>query len=170
MAVHTSPLALYQTQVARFTRLGMTMLEGHSDIASGGLDDWKKLTAGGVGPQGHARVKWLRDAGHPFARSGGLKRGIAKSRRKKAGMSAVPNLPIGRISGRLHRTLSKRPAHGGIQSFDVGTTQATGGAMHVLRRDHPKMVDRGFFMVEKRNWRARNKAFQDVFVRRQRQP
>lgn len=181
MARHTSPLALYHTQVKRFAHLGMDMRRGHHDMALGGLDDWKNLTAGGVGPQGWQRTKWLRQSGHPYARGqvansvalGGthLRRSMSPKQAARAGMSRVPLLPIGKISGRLHRTIAIRNAPGGVQSFDVGTTPQTGkSAWAIVPGGTSKTVFRPMYDQVNKRWRARNKAFFDHFIKKQRQP
>lgn len=164
-------------QMRRFAAMNATAVKGHRDIAQQGFNDHKQLTAGGDGPQGPTRKAWLRKKGHPFGRGPsalqrtptGLKRGIPRGK--------VRSLPIGRISNRLHTGLSMSSMGGGKQSFGV-RSRAPYTKYILSPHGTPAMVGRGFggelgktgprTGETVRRWRARNKAFVQFFIRKQR--
>lgn len=175
----TKPLDLMKHQMKRFAAMNMNAKTGHADIARQGYMDARELTRGADGPMGSARKRWLRKMGHPFGRGpsaaaskpGGLKRGIPRAR------GQVRNLPIGQISNRLHTGFSLKRETGGTQSF--GLRSSAPHAQYILSPyGTKKMVGRGFGGILGksgpktgeivRRWRARNMAFVQHFIRKQR--
>lgn len=179
MGRFSSPLALYDAQSSRFRRLGMDMRRGHEDIARAGLGDMIELTGGRVSQ------KTLRRLGHPYARgqsrSGSIsaanavgrytrRRGSSRAKNARAGLTGgAPLLPVNRQSGRLQGSMRLRRVSGGVQSFRVGPTRAAGKSLYgIIPGGTGRVVARGFWIEVKKRWRARNKAFIDEFVRKQR--
>ena len=150
--------------------MGQNMKRGHEDIAREGEKDFRDLTKGTIS------TKQLRAMGHPFGRGltssastpAGLMRGNKKAK-LNAGRRLVNPLPINRQTGRLQLGIFRRRVQGGIQSFIVGSNAPYEGFI-LSPSGTKRMVGRGMFQKVKMNWRARNKAFVDVFVRNQRKP
>ena len=182
MRVHHSATALYDAQLKRFATMGMTMREGHRDIAHKCFGRMSHYTRGGISQ------KTLNRLGNPFGRGAsaaertptGLMRGADPAKAKKhTGRVKIPLLPINRQSGKLRQGMYLRKTFfpGALQAFALGSDVKY--AKYIL---HPagtkKMVGRGIWggkmlgqskagAIEK-DWRQYNRAFKDYFIRRQR--
>ena len=163
MATHTSALSLYNAQLARFAQVKVGAKTMHAHMVAACFDDARDLTAGGNGPQGRPRKKWLR-RNRPFARN--MARVNLAAYRN--GPGKVSPLPIGVISSRLYRSWSlhriqkqtgqeyhmrNSAAYARFILFDSGTR---------------KMLGRGFQSETRKRFRARNKALLDTIRIRQR--
>ncbi len=172
-------MALYQSQKARFEKMGVDMRRMHGIMVRDTFDDAQRYTSGGV------RTSELRRLGHPFGRGraagtagrGGLKRG-------SKGKTKIASLPINYQSGRLRRSWSLKltKGSGGAQTYILGNNAPY--AKYILNPSGTrKMVGRGlwghsaFTKMESgtmgllaRRARARNKAIIDEMRRRNRRP
>jgi hypothetical protein len=181
---HRSAFALYEKQVKAFEQAQGGAVQAWEMLPEGAEDDARQNLSGGI------TSATLRTLGHPFARLGGAaerydprnparaqsRRGVGKdtaaqrSFRKTVG--SMPLLPINRQSGRLLDSLERQDtkAPGALASQRVGFDRArAGNSLYVLSPEGTtRMVARGFWSAIKKNWRARNRAFRDVFVRVQR--
>jgi len=169
----TKGIDLYEHQVKRFTATLKNMRDGHVELVREGLADGKELTKAS-GATGAERKKLLRRLGHPFGRgtssatstATGKLRGTTRARAARNGIKGqLPLLPIGTMSGRLHKSIgSKSITRGrGIQRFDVGPIHSPGPGLFRLRpQGTSKMVGSPYFSEVKRRWRPRNKALIDV--------
>ena len=150
----------------------MDRAAGHRDLAVKGLADAKDLTnAGDV--MGKERIKALRKAGHPFGRGANSGASTATGRLRNGGgiRGAWPFLPLGIISGKLHNTVRmSNESSRGRQSFGVGPRNVP-YAIYIMgtakKQGTSKMVARGYPNEIRRRWRARNKAFSDVYNQKQ---
>jgi hypothetical protein len=159
MATHTSALALYKAQKARFDGTMLTARQMHAEIAKQGFKDSKDLTRGGVGPNGIGRKRWLREMGHPRGR-GFVVQGKQRNR--------IRPLPVGMITGDLYNSmrLTSRISPKG-QEFGIRNTAPY--AKYILRDvGTRKMVGPGFQKEVQKRWRARNRALMEVVRARQR--
>jgi hypothetical protein len=162
---YSKGLDLFYAQRARFAKLGLTMKQGHEDLAEKGRQDWMDLTSGQ--PAGKARARLLRQMGHPFGRTSG---GKGRSRMPRKGR--LPFLPIGIMSGRLRRAIRRTRAWvaGAVQAFAVEAKGVPYAAYILGDAGTRKMVGRGFQREIVKRWKARNKAFLDTFSDRQKKP
>lgn len=152
MPTFTSALQLYNHQKAMFARRSQTVRQMHGDVARGGWQDARDATAGAA-PSGRARKRWLRKH-RPFAR-------LNLSLRGKGGR--VNALPIGAITGRLHRSMRLTRRSETVYELRAGTPYAK----YILDdRGTRKMVGRGFQKMLRTRHKARNKAFVDTVKNR----
>lgn len=169
MGTFSKPLDLYRHQLKRFQTMQRDMVKAHVEIAKGGKQDLVDVTGGGI------KAETLRKMGHPYGR------GASAAKRKATGLKRsgrAPLLPINVQSGQLRAMIFMRKV--GATSYDVGS-----GAKHGRYILHPagtkKMVGRGVMsgrnigfngpaMFLEKRFKARDKAFKDAFIRKQRRP
>ena len=177
MGTFTKPIDLYNHQKRRFEKVILTATGAMEDMAKAGAGDFKEFTSGSI-----TSAK-LRQMGHPYGRGSsaatrtatGLMRGAKSARAKKIiGRSQVPLLPINRQSGQLQDGIFVRRAK--KRSWDVVSSSKhqyvlwPAGTGKMVGRGLLGGRDKGFKnagVLEKR-FRARNKAFVDVFMKMQR--
>lgn len=162
MAKFVSALDLYKAQKVRFEKQVGTAADLHREMVLQLYRAGKKQLGGT--PQGPARVKALREAGHPYART------RARTGRKRGGGGVTfKQLPIGVISNRLRASYSVQglPSSRGGNTMIVGFFRP-GPSINVLTPGGTrKMVDRGWWQAARKTWRPLNKALIDELRRRQ---
>jgi hypothetical protein len=165
MGRYSKGLDLYDAQRKRFAHNKATMLSGHEDLAKEGLKDWLELTGGQ--PTGKARLKLLRQIGHPFGRTS---KPAGRNRMPRKGR--LPFLPIGIVSGRLRRAIRKTRAwvSGAVQAFAVSAEGVPYAKFILGDAGTRKMVGRGFQREVVKRFKARNRAYLDHFSKEQKKP
>ena len=163
MAIHTSALSLYKAQMSRFAQVQVGVKTMHAHMVAACFDDARELTAGGNGPQGRPRKKWLR-RNRPFARNAARVNLAVYAK----GQGRVSALPIGVISSRLYRSWSlHRLQKSTGQEFHMRNSAAYARFI-LFDSGTRKMLGRGFQAETRKRFRARNKALLDTIRIRQR--
>ncbi len=195
MGKYSDPLKLYDAQRARFQQAKMTQRQAHDAIAEAGLEDMKELTDGSLTPSqtrgafargdsGERRTLTARQIKNrgiaPLPKPKGQKKATstAKKRKKRSGSGKakspglrhlIPLLPINKQSHDLHDSVSKQDVSiGSRQSFEVGPEGVEYSKYVLGPGGTVKMVARGFFAEVRKRWKARNKAWFDEYIRKER--
>lgn len=177
MAVRRTPLQSYVATVAKFKRLNVTMDGAASEIRKDLLADLKGFVSG-ASPSGKARIKWLRDQGHPYGRGTNAAASTATGRKRGTGIKGgAPTLPIGEISGRLKSAAYVSLSRTGFNYlFTAGFSRRAGKSIYVvLPGGTRKMVSRDLWAKGEKGAMGQRikiyrKAFRDVFLAGNRQP
>ena len=177
MAVKRTPTQSYLATVEKFKRMNLTMEQGAKEIRKQIQDDLDEFTTG-ASPTGRARLKWLRQMGHPYARGNSAPKSTPTGRKRGGGRKGVaPKLPMGQISGGLRRSrFARLEMPSGRHIITAGFNRSAKGALYAVSISGTnKMVSRGLFgkgdagALGQRVKQYR-KAFRDTFQKRNRQP
>ena len=177
MAVKRTPTQSYFATIDKFKQINANMEEGAKEIRKQIERDLNEFTTG-ASPSGKARLKWLRQTGHPYGRGKSAPLSTSTGRKRNAGRKGTaPMLPMGQITGGLRRSkFAKLDTPGGRHIITAGFNKSAKGALFaVLPSGTNKMVGRGLFgkgdqgALGKRVKEYR-KAFRDTFQKRNRQP
>lgn len=177
MAVKRTPTQSYFATVDKFKQINANMEEGAKEIRKQIERDLNEFTTGAT-PSGKARLKWLRQTGHPYGRGKSAALSTSTGRKRNAGRKGTaPMLPMGQITGGLRRSkFAKLDTPGGRHIITAGFNKSAKGALFaVLPSGTSKMVGRGLWdPTQKGSLPARvkqyRKAFRDTFQKRNRQP
>ncbi len=177
MAVRRTPLQSYVATVAKFKRMGATMDAAANEIRRDLARDQLGFVTG-ASPSGKARLKWLKEMGHPFGRGGNAASSTPTGRKRGVGFKGgAPTLPIGEITGALKSsafTTLKTTSHNYL--FTVGFNRKAGNSIWVVMPGGTKkMVGRGLWSKNEggalgQRVKLYRKAFRDTFLRSNRQP
>lgn len=170
MAVRRTPHQKYLSSVEKFKKMNVSIDRAIDIVKDELLDDLNEFTSG-ASPSGKARIKWLRQMGHPYGRNkSGRKRGAGAK-------GTAPILPIGQITGRLRRakfvTRRKNRAKYIITAgFNRG---AKGSIWSVLPNGTKKMVSRDLWGPKEKGAlgqrvKAYRKALRETFLKENRKP
>lgn len=167
----------YVATVAKFKRIDATMDAAAQEIKKD-LDDDLHGFVSGASPSGQARIKWLRQMGHPYARGSSASESTSTGRKRGSGRrGTATTLPIGEISGRLKEAayvILRRTA--GAYTFFAGFNRRAGGSIYtVLPAGTRKMVGRGLWAKGEKGALGQRvklyrKAFRDYFLKGNQQP
>jgi hypothetical protein len=177
MAVTRSPHQKYLSSVEKFKKMNMNLDRAIETVKEELLDDLNEFTSG-ASPSGKARIKWLRQMGHPYARGKAPKQSQPLGRKRGGGYKgAAPRLPIGQITGRLRRakfvTRRKNQAKYIITAgFNRG---AKGSIWSVLPNGTKKMVSRDLWGPKEKGAlgqrvKAYRKALRETFLKENKKP
>jgi hypothetical protein len=164
LPTYTSPLAFYKKQKRALEEsVGRTPKQLWRQIPEGAFRDFKELTSGGVSS------RQLAAMGHPYARVGnGARRGPSKAYVK----GAAPLLPINKQSSRLNssvRLYHRSTRYTLEESVGFDAAKAGRSINAVAPKGTRYVVPRGIWGEIRTRGMARQKAFQDVFFKSQRQ-
>ena len=177
MAVKRDAIQSYFATIEKFKQINANMEEGAKEIRKQIERDLNEFTTG-ASPSGKARLKWLRQTGHPYGRGKSAALSTSTGRKRGAGRKGkAPTLPIGQITGGLRRAKFTKLSKGNQKYIiTAGFNKSAKGALFaVLPSGTNKMVGRGLFgkgdqgALGKRVKEYR-KAFRDTFQKRNKQP
>lgn len=148
MAKIKNAVKLDQVMTARLRRMKGGIATGMKEIKNQSLRDLLELTDGT--PKGKARIKWLRQQGHPYGRNSAPKIGQPLSGKRRA-KGRARNLPIGEISGKLRSAafsqVDKNLVGRDTTRVTLGFNKKAGKSIHVvLPMGTKKMVSRGLML------------------------
>ena len=177
MAVKRTPTQSYFATVDKFKQINANMEEGAKEIRKQIERDLNEFTTG-ASPSGKARLKWLRQTGHPYGRGKSAPLSTSTGRKRNAGRKGTaPMLPMGQITGGLRRSkFAKLDMPGGRHIITAGFNKSAKGALFaVLPSGTNKMVGRGLWDTKQKGSlpqrvKEYTKAFRDTFQKRNRQP
>jgi hypothetical protein len=171
MATHRNALALYDAQVAKFEKAGRAAVDAWEMLPEGAEDDAHELLSGRISSAE------LKRQGYPFARRTGHvprydPRAPTRTQLRRGGRGTAPLVPINEQTGRLHDALERQPTRvpGALSAQRVGFNRSRArNSLFVLSPPGTtRMVARGYWREITKRWRARNRAFRDIYVRSQR--
>ena len=177
MAVKRTPTQSYFATIDKFKQIDANMEEGAKEIRKQIERDLNEFTTG-ASPSGKARLKWLRQTGHPYGRGKSAALSTSTGRKRNAGRKGTaPMLPMGQITGGLRRSkFAKLDTPGGRHIITAGFNKSAKGALFaVLPSGTNKMVGRGLWDPKQKGSlpqrvKEYTKAFRDTFQKRNRQP
>lgn len=177
MAVKRTPTESYFATIEKFKQINANIEEGAKEVRKQIMRDLNEFTTGAT-PSGKARLKWLRQTGHPYGRGKSAALSTSTGRKRGAGRKGkAPNLPIGQITGGLRRAkFAKLSKANQKHTITAGFKKGAKGALYaVLPFGTNKMVGRGLWApTEKgalgKRVKAYRKAFRDTFITKNRQP
>ncbi len=165
----TKGIDLYKAQGDFFQRAQLSAEKAHAQLAEQAYEDWKALVSGQL-QKAQTKGAFARGSNVTVSTKFGRRRQLTAAQLAKRNLSgSVPLLPINIQSGRLERSITRRQT-GTMprQIFDVGPNSSAGKSMWVLVPGGTrKMIARGIWVEIERRWKARNKAFQDMYVKGQ---
>lgn len=176
MRQFTKGIDLVEAQIEFFRQAGLSAENAHEQLATAALQDWIELCSGALTPN-QTRGAFARGSTATVSTAFGRRRGLSARKIANRGLKdslvrgSVPLLPINVQSRRLLNSIKLRPGPSGAgrQVFDVGPDpEAAGASMWVLvPTGTRKMIARGIWAEIQRRFRARNKAFEEVYLKGQ---